>query len=93
MSRAPESLADHLDEISAAMGVVAMLNAEGELTHRDMRAAVTCVEKSLSAIGLITGAPRLQVLPLLTLGEVAARARYRAEGQRPQLRAIDGGRA
>lgn len=90
MSAAIPSIADSTAEIRAAMGILALLQADGTLTGDDMRAAIKCVERAVTAIERQAGIGTV-ALPILTLGEVAARFGHRTG--KPQLHAIQGGRS
>lgn len=98
---APLTIADCTAEIRAAIGIVALLHSGGVLSADDMRAAVTCIEQELAAIDRLSAeAPSAATvrLPVLTLGEVAARDLYRrsastiAASANP-LRIIQGGKS
>lgn len=88
------TIADSVAEIRAAIGAVALLQAGGELEMRDVANAVTIIDQELVALEqLAAGAPQSCDLPVLTLAEVAARARFRDFVARPpRLRAIQGGK-
>lgn len=82
-----------IDEIHAAVGVLAILHAGDMIEPADMAAAVRCIEAQLIVLGGaidVAEAAEEQRLPIMTLAEVAARSRHRV---RPQLTAIEGGRA
>ena len=83
------AIADSTTEIRAAVGIIAMLHAGGQLSAADMRAFVTSVEGDLVTIERCAAGDTLR-LPILTLAEVAARANCRAAAR---LQVIQGGRA
>jgi hypothetical protein len=94
-------IAELTAEIRTAIGIVALLHSGEQLGADDMRAAVTCIEQDLIAIERLAGcdgrvAGDSVAIPLLTLGEVAARDRYRRSTSVPAasanpLRIIQGG--
>lgn len=80
-----------IDEIQAALGVVAILHAGDLLTDADMAAAVRCIEEQLIIIGGaidVATAPDDERLPILTLAEVVARSQFRRA--RPSLKLVGG---
>lgn len=87
-----ERIATHAEMIRETMGQIALLHAGDELTAADMRNAVTIVERELSHIQWIVNGDTV-ALPILTLAEVAARAKARANSAPPAnpLRIIEGG--
>ena len=87
-----ERIAQHAEIIRETMGQIALIHAGDDLTDADMRNAVTIVERELNAIQMIVAGASV-ALPILTLGEVAARAKARANPTPPAspLRVIEGG--
>ena len=95
------TIAELTAEIRTAIGIVALLHSGEQLGADDMRAAVTCIEQDLIAIERLAGAASQPArdtvaIPLLTVGEVAARDRYRRSAPAPAasanpLRIVQGG--
>ncbi len=73
-----ELVAHRAEIIRETMGQIALIHAGNVLTDEDMRNAVTIVEQELNAIQMIVAGSAV-ALPILTLGEVAARAKARAD--------------
>jgi hypothetical protein len=89
------AIAAHCDEIRSTMGILALLQAGGELGNRDMANAVSIVERELNAIAAVA-AGRAIALPVMTLADVVASARHRSgdytsKRAQPDLHAIEGG--
>jgi hypothetical protein len=85
---------DAVRDIRVSIGVLGVIEAQGRLTRDELRAAIDSIEDQLATIEAAlphvdTGVPVIN-MPLMTLGEVAARARYRAG---PQLTLVEGGAA
>lgn len=79
-SRTASTARAAIDEIQAAVGIVALLHAGDVLDDADMAAAVRCIEAQLIILGGaidVAVAPEDERLPILTLAEVAARFGHR----------------
>lgn len=80
-----------IKDVRQAVGIVALLQAGDELTRADMKAAVNVVDGALDRLvefcrQATAPAPfSATALPILTLAEVAARAKHRAA---PHLRLV-----
>lgn len=83
-----------IDEIQAAVGVLAILHAGDLITDADMAAAVRCIEAQLAVIGGaldVATRPEDERLPIMTLTEIVAEARR--QSPRAGLQLVQGGKA
>lgn len=85
----PATTADALKQIRVTMKVLGFLQASEQLDAENLREAEAAIDAALLVIerGLATGQ---KAIPLLTLGEVAARFPHHAK---PALTVVPGGAA
>jgi hypothetical protein len=88
MATVPATVADAIRQIRTAIKILGVLEAKGEIDRREVQTADATIEAGLMVIERLLDGP--EPMPVLTLAEVAARAKARPK---PELTCISGDRA
>ena len=89
MAPVPATLADAIRQIRTTMKILGVLEAKGDIDRHEIATADASVEAALIVIERFADRDS-DPMPILTLAEVAARAKARP---RPSLVGIEGGRS
>jgi hypothetical protein len=88
MATVPATASDAIRQIRTAIKILGVLEAKGEIDRREIQTADAAIEAGLMVLERLMDGP--QPMPVLTLAEVAARAKVRPK---PALTCIAGDRA